>query len=65
LVCSESLRRQPDLSSFLTSFADPTGLHTLLKAYANCPEPLTLYLFVTVGFCISRKGITLFAISKI
>lgn len=36
------------LKVFLTSFADPTGLHTLLKAYANCPEPLTLCLLATV-----------------
>lgn len=38
------------LQVLLTNFADPTGLHTLLKAYANCPEPLTFCLLAAVNF---------------
>jgi len=36
------------LQVLLKSFADPTGLHALSKAHANCPGPVTLCLFATV-----------------
>lgn len=36
------------------NFADPTGLHTLLKAHANCPEPSTLCLYLLQWIYIPR-----------